>query len=289
MFDSGLEEKLEMVRLFVIDSRELLDDVEPKIIEMEEKALAAGEADEDILNSIFRLFHSLKGSASFLDLQTITSVTHEAETLLDIFRNRKATVSPEHVDLLIRTSDFIRKMVDTVEQQMSDEGFEREAAEIISDLKKTIANTHAEVETGAPAALDKTSGGSGTASAYEPAPAANPQASGICEPESGAGRSSGSGCGCGNGKHYGCKQDPNKLGETGLSGMYTPSASLEEMDLAITPEMTGRFVEESRELLDEAESTLLALEKTPQDKEYADRAFRALHSFKGNAGFFGYP
>jgi len=222
MFDGDLEEKLEMVKHFIVDSRELLDDVEPKIIEMEEKALVAGEVDEDILNAIFRLFHSLKGSASFLDLQTITGVTHEAETLLDIFRNRKATVSPKHVDLLIRTSDFIRNILDTVEQQLSDQGHEAGAAVIVDDLQKTIAHV------------------------------------------------------------------VNEQAPTDSSSTYTPTASLAEMDLVITPEMTGRFIEESRELLDEAESTLLSLEKTPQDKEYANRAFRALHSFKGNAGFFGY-
>ena len=222
MFDGDLEEKLEMVKLFIIDSRELLDDVEPKIIEMEEKALAAGEVDEDILNAIFRLFHSLKGSASFLDLQTITSVTHEAETLLDIFRNRKATVNPEHVDLLIRTSDFIRNILDTVDKQLSDKGHEDDAAVMVGDLQKTISHV------------------------FEKKTPVEPP------------------------------------------GAYTPSASLEEMDLTITPEMIGRFVEESRELLDEAESTLLALEKAPQDKEYAGHAFRALHSFKGNAGFFSY-
>ncbi|MFX4263589.1 Hpt domain-containing protein, partial [Pelotomaculum propionicicum] len=98
------EEKLEMVKCFLNDSREMLDDVEPQIIAMEEKALTVGEIDEAILNAIFRLFHSLKGSASFLDLQTIISVTHEAETLLDIFRSGQAVIKPAHVDLLIRTT-----------------------------------------------------------------------------------------------------------------------------------------------------------------------------------------
>ncbi len=258
MSDEGLKENLEMFNLFITDSRELLDDVEPKIIEMEEIALTAGKIDEDILNAIFRLFHSLKGSASFLGLQTITTVTHEAETLLDIFRNQKATVSPEQVDLLISTSDFIRKMVDIVEHHLNDEGFECEAAEIIGSLRKTIADIQTE-EKGAPGELSGTSGNSGPAGTCKQAPVINSQTDSIYEPESSA----------------------------GLPDTYTPSENLAEMDLAITPEMIGRFVEEGRELLDEAENTLLALEKTPQDKEYANRAFRALHSFKGNAGFFG--
>ncbi len=245
MFDGDLEEKLEMFKLFIADSRELLDDVEPKIIKMEEKALAAGEIDKDILNAIFRLFHSLKGSASFLDLQTIISVTHEAETLLDIFRNQKTVINPGHVDLLIRSSDFIRNILDTVEQQLSDKGFEGEAARIVTDLQKTIF--HVESETGA-----------------GPSPDLD-------------GR---------NQEDYG--RDPADQGRTEPPGAYAPYAGLKEMGLSTTPEMTWRFVEESGALLDEAEKMLLALEKAPQDKECADSAFRALQSFKDNAGFFGF-
>ena len=226
-----IDEKREMVKSFVTDSRELLDDVEPQIIAMEEKALTAGKIDENILNAIFRLFHSLKGSASFLDLQTIISVTHEAETLLDIFRNGHVDISQRHVDLLIRTSDFIRNILDTVEKQLSDEGHEAGAAEIIDDLQKTIRSVFKGKET---------SGGM-------------------------------------------------KTEADGLPDGYVPPDNLEDLSLDITPEMTGRFIEENLELLDEAEKVLLALEKTPDDSEYASQAYRALHSFKGNAGFFGYP
>ncbi|MFX4262847.1 Hpt domain-containing protein, partial [Pelotomaculum propionicicum] len=104
MSNDNMDESMVMLRYFIMDSREMLDDVEPQIIAMEEKALTVGEIDEAILNAIFRLFHSLKGSASFLDLQTIISVTHEAETLLDIFRSGQAVIKPAHVDLLIRTT-----------------------------------------------------------------------------------------------------------------------------------------------------------------------------------------
>ena|GEM_PF-4153409 len=64
---------MEMVRDFVNEARELLDDAEPQIIEMEKTALGSGRVDEEILNAIFRLFHSLKGTASFLDFQAISS------------------------------------------------------------------------------------------------------------------------------------------------------------------------------------------------------------------------
>ncbi len=240
MANGEYEEKLEMVKYFINDSRELLDDVEPQIIAMEEKALSTGEIDGMILNAIFRLFHSLKGSASFLDLQTIISVTHEAETLLDIFRNGQADVKPAHVDLLIRTTDFIRNILDVVEQQLNDEGYEDSAAVIVDDLKKTIAN----VIEGREEDDEDQSVSAGIPASGEEQP--------------------------------------------GIAADYTPTGNLDDMGLDITPEITKHFIEESNEILDEAESALLALEKNPGDNETANRAFRAFHSFKGNSGFLGY-
>jgi len=241
MFDDDLNEKLEMVNCFVTESRELLDDVEPQIIALERDAVSFGKIDEEILNAIFRLFHSLKGSASFLDLQTVIRVTHEAETLLDIFRNGQAVLEPGHIDLLIRTSDFIRNILDTVERQRSDEGFEADAEVIIADFKKAIQA----IDGGQPAL---NAAGSKTDADTSP------------DPAEGAGE----------------------------AGENVPHNNLEGMDLSIVPEITGRFVEESIELLDDAERALLVLEKTPHNLESAGQAFRDLHSFKGNAGFLAY-
>ncbi|MDD4334135.1 MAG: chemotaxis protein CheA [Desulfotomaculaceae bacterium] len=234
------EEKLEMVKCFLHDSREMLDAVEPQIIAMEEKALTVGEIDEAILNAIFRLFHSLKGSAAFLDLQTIISVTHEAETLLDIFRSGQAVIEPTHVDLLIRTTDFIRNILDVVEQQLNDEGYEESATGIIADLKKTIVNVLEEQE---PAAEG------------QPAP----------------------------------RLPEEETAVAAEAGEFIAPANNIDLGMDITPEILKRFAEESNELLDEVESTLLALEKAPGDLESATAACRALHSLKGNAGFLGYP
>lgn len=242
MANGDFEEKLEMVKYFLNDSRELLDDVEPQIIAMEEIALSTGEIDGSILNAIFRMFHSLKGSASFLDLQTIISVTHEAETLLDIFRNGQASVKPAHVDLLIRTTDFIRNILDVVERQLNDEGYEERAAGIIEDLQKTIASVTGDGEE---------ENENNTVPGGVPVPGDAP-------------------------------------GEPEETNDYSPSGNLDDMGLEVTPEIIRRFVEEGNELLDEAESVLLALEKAPGDIENADRAFRAFHSFKGNSGFLGY-
>lgn len=248
------EEKKEFVSEFVNSSRELLDDVEPQIIALEKSSSAYGEVDPEILNTIFRLFHTLKGTAAFVDLQTITSVTHEAETLLDIFRKEKINLKTDHVDLLCRTSDFIRNILDNVEKQLDDKGFESVASAIVGDLKSTIASV---------------SGDCGQGERLSPANFAAGAAPIVSKKENTASES---------------------------SRPSTPSASPdaaeesfeEELKLVITPEMTARFMQETGELCEEAELMLLAFERVPDKLELAANAFRALHSIKGNAGFFGY-
>ncbi len=53
-------------------------------------------------------------------------------------------------------------------------------------------------------------------------------------------------------------------------------------------DLVGPFIVEGRELLDTCEAALLGLEQQPADREQVEVAFRALHSFKGNAGFLGF-
>lgn len=140
------QERIEMIGDFVTESRELLEEIEPQIIAMEEHVSNAGMVDDEILNSIFRLFHSIKGMASFLDLQTVINVTHEAETLLDIFRKGKASLAPGHIELLYKTGDFIKGLLNTIEQQLSDGGLENEAMGIIGEIQQTIQGIAAKAD-----------------------------------------------------------------------------------------------------------------------------------------------
>jgi two-component system chemotaxis sensor kinase CheA len=67
------------------------------------------------------------------------------------------------------------------------------------------------------------------------------------------------------------------------------SLSIPDLELTITPEMLERFIQESDELLQLIEQAILTWSENPrQSKEQLQEAFRAMHSFKGNCGFFGY-
>ncbi len=132
------EEERDVVLSFVAESRDVLDNIEPILIELNDFSDGLGESGEEIVNSIFRAFHSIKGSAGFLDFKNISKVTHEAETLLDLYRKGEHKPTSYHIDVLCKTTDFIRTVMGHIEQQMSDEGFEEDGGVLVTELKEVI-------------------------------------------------------------------------------------------------------------------------------------------------------
>jgi two-component system chemotaxis sensor kinase CheA len=90
---------MSLIQEFVQEAREYIDEVEPTLIEICQSS-ELGTVDSELINSVFRLFHSMKGSAGFLSLTTVTSVTHEAETLLATIRNGKLNLNVQINDTL---------------------------------------------------------------------------------------------------------------------------------------------------------------------------------------------
>ena len=65
-------ERLELLHSFVEEARDILDEVEPRLVELEKGSIELGSVNGETIHAIFRLFHSLKCSAGYLDLQTIS-------------------------------------------------------------------------------------------------------------------------------------------------------------------------------------------------------------------------
>ncbi|MDY6853024.1 MAG: Hpt domain-containing protein, partial [Thermodesulfobacteriota bacterium] len=133
----------ENVLLFVTESREMLEEVEPHLVELGQSA--ADVVDEDVINLIFRLFHSLKGSAGFFQFDSLVKVTHEAETLLDLFRSGQARMESRHTDVLFRACDVAGLLLNQIELTGSDSGIEAQIHEVTAELTETIRREKGEV------------------------------------------------------------------------------------------------------------------------------------------------
>lgn len=89
-----------------------MEEADEQIQIMEEKMLLLeqGNCDSEIIQSLFRAAHTLKGSSAAMGFDLIKNVTHEMESLLDLIRNKQLNVEAELVVLLIDSLDIIRNL-----------------------------------------------------------------------------------------------------------------------------------------------------------------------------------
>ena len=120
-----------LLRDFITEGLEYIGEIEMNILNLEQEP-----ENKDYINAIFRPFHSVKGVASFLNLDAIRTLAHDLETLLDKARNEALPVTPELIDLILDGSDTLKAMIGQLRDGL--EG--REATELIdtSDLVRRI-------------------------------------------------------------------------------------------------------------------------------------------------------
>ncbi len=70
--------------------------------------------DLDLLNKIFRSAHSIKGTAGMFGFDAVAQFTHKMETLLDLLRNGQKAVSPSIADLLLKSTDCLKTLIESV-------------------------------------------------------------------------------------------------------------------------------------------------------------------------------
>jgi len=135
-------EDSELLESFVSESTDLIDDVEPLFIQLEKTADSGKPVDLETVNKIFRLFHSMKGSAAFLNLNNVAGVTHHAETLLDAFRNNPALPMTSYfLEVQLQTIDAIRMMLGSVAESGSDQEYGDLKEQVVERLVEALERT----------------------------------------------------------------------------------------------------------------------------------------------------
>ncbi len=282
MSAEDFDDNRELCEDFVAESREMLGDVEPVLVELESGCAESGELDISQIDSIFRAFHSMKGSGGFLNLNNLVSVTHTAESLLDLFRKGQAQLGAGHITALCRAMDFINGLLDHIEAEYDDQGFEEGAAQIVAEIRVHMPSESGDKAEAAP--------GAAKADAAELAatPEESPTASGDDSNDDVAEQTDNDSDNSSDNSSDNNGDDEALVAEPGAAAsIAAESADLEEE--LVSPEMLEVFVSEAVERMDAAEEALLAIERESDTEPLLDLAFRELHSLKGNCGFFGYP
>lgn len=117
---------------FLIESFDNLSGISEEITQYENQ-----HENKELLNSIYRKVHTLKGSASFLGLKKLESVTHYSENILENIREGELESNPSIIDVLLESFDACLEMLKRIEQTKS-EG-DTDYSELIKKLEKVTA------------------------------------------------------------------------------------------------------------------------------------------------------
>ncbi len=99
----------EILQDFLVEAGEILELLGEQLVELEQSP-----DNLDLLNAIFRGFHTIKGGAGFLALDSLVAVCHKAEDVFDILRQGERQVSAELMDVILEVVDVVNVMFDQV-------------------------------------------------------------------------------------------------------------------------------------------------------------------------------
>jgi two-component system chemotaxis sensor kinase CheA len=107
----------DLLQDFLTEAGELLDDVDQKLVELEHNA-----GDKNLLNTIFRGFHTIKGGAGFLDAAAMVELCHRTENLFDQLRSEKLALTPEMLDVILAATGEVKRMMGEMAGQAAPQG-----------------------------------------------------------------------------------------------------------------------------------------------------------------------
>ncbi len=99
----------EILQDFLVEAGEILEKLSEQLVDLERHP-----DDSDLLNAIFRGFHTVKGGAGFLQLEALVNCCHSAENVFDILRNHKRKVDSELMDVVLEALDYVNAMFEQV-------------------------------------------------------------------------------------------------------------------------------------------------------------------------------
>jgi two-component system chemotaxis sensor kinase CheA len=105
---------------FLVEASELIEQLDEQLVELENSP-----SDADLLNAIFRGFHTIKGGAGFLGVTPLVEVCHRAENVFDKIRNGDVSYDSSAADIIMRAFDVISDYI----QQLNDGARELEEAD----------------------------------------------------------------------------------------------------------------------------------------------------------------
>ncbi|MDT3695789.1 MAG: chemotaxis protein CheA [Ignavibacterium sp.] len=126
----------EIVESFIVETKEILEKLDVDLVEMERRP-----DDNELLNSVFRHFHTIKGTSSFLGLDKLTGVTHKGEDILNKLRKGEVILTSGIMDALLNAFDKMKSLLYSIEE------FQNEDVDVKNTIKE-LTNLISALENG---------------------------------------------------------------------------------------------------------------------------------------------
>jgi two-component system chemotaxis sensor kinase CheA len=110
-----MDEMQEIMEDFLVEAFEMIEQLDQDLVELE-----SNPEDLELLNKIFRVAHTIKGSGSFLNLDVLTKLTHHMEDVLNKARKEELKITPDIMDVILESVDMMKALLENIRDNGTD-------------------------------------------------------------------------------------------------------------------------------------------------------------------------
>ena len=124
-----MDELQELLEDFLIEAFEMIEEMDQDLVELENNP-----DDLELLNKIFRVAHTVKGSGSFLNFDKLTHLTHHMEAVLDKARKGELKITPDIMDVILSSVDAMKAILEYIRDNGNDSAPDVDVEPIVKKL-----------------------------------------------------------------------------------------------------------------------------------------------------------
>ena len=125
-----MDEMQEILEDFLIEAFELIEQLDIDLVKLEHNP-----SDPELLNKIFRVAHTIKGSSSFLGFDTLTYLTHNMEDVLNKARHKEIIITPDIMDVILRSTSLMKELLAHIKEYQNDQS-DQDIESCVQELQK---------------------------------------------------------------------------------------------------------------------------------------------------------
>ncbi len=125
-----MDDMQEIMEDFLIEAFEMVDQLDQDLVELE-----SNPEDLELLNRIFRVAHTIKGSSSFLNFDILTSLTHNMEDVLNKARRGELKITPDVMDVVLASIDLMKALLQAIKNSGTDANSGIDITDVVKKLQ----------------------------------------------------------------------------------------------------------------------------------------------------------